>query len=47
MTDYLWDEEEGEQQREDTISYKRNKGNFFCQQNKWKRQRDRQKRVYY
>lgn len=47
MTDYLWDEEEGEQQREDTINYKKNKTSFFCLQNKLKRQRDRRKRVYY
>jgi len=46
MTDYLWEQEECNQQREDTISYKRTKDQFFFPKNRAKRERDRRKKVH-
>lgn len=45
MTDYLWDKEECDQQREDTINYKKTKDRFFYPRNRAKRERDRRKKV--
>lgn len=45
MTDYLWEEEECKQQKEDTISYKNGKFQFFNATNKLRRERDRRKKV--
>ncbi|VVC36695.1 Hypothetical protein CINCED_3A011455 [Cinara cedri] len=44
MTDYLWEEEECRQQKEDTLSYKARKGEFFIDENKLRRERDRKKK---
>lgn len=46
MTDYLWEQQECKQQRDDTISYKRGKETFFSLKNRLKRERDRKKKVY-
>lgn len=46
MTDYLWEQQECKQQRDDTISYKTGKDKFFFPKNRLKRERDRKKKVY-
>lgn len=45
MTDYLWEAEECKQQKEDTISYKNAKIQFFNETNRSRRERDRRKKV--
>lgn len=45
MTDYLWDQEECNLQREYTISYKRTKDQFFYPVNIAKREQDQIKKV--
>lgn len=46
MTDYLWEQEECQQQRNDTITYKRGKDTFFFPKNRLKREQNRRKKVY-
>lgn len=46
MTDYQWEKEECNQQKEDTISFKKTKMKFFDQINREKRERDRKRKVY-
>lgn len=45
MTDYLWELEECDQQKNDTLSYKKSKDKFFDPKNREKRIQDRKKKV--
>lgn len=45
MTDFLWEQEESQQQKKDTINYKLIKEAFFDPVNEQKRIQDRRKKV--
>lgn len=47
MTDFLWEQEESQQQKTDTINYKNTKDAFFDPVNEQKRIQERRKKVYF
>lgn len=47
MTDYLWEREECNEQREKTLTYKKMKNKFFFPKNLEKWDRDRFKKVIF